>query len=435
MNSFKTTTTLALLFIYAAIHAQDTSNKKVSLHIQATTITQYHPDINAPYTGSNSLLKTEQAKTSLTSTFYFGYHPFKNTYLIFNPELSGGEGLSKTTGVAGFPNGEVYRVGDPAPQVFLARLYADYRFPLSSSKEFINDDQNLIQGLSSKDYLSIIVGKFSLTDFFDDSKISHDPRTQFLNWSLMGNGGWDYPANTRGYTYGLIVQFVYKDWGIRAAYSALPTEANGSALELDYNKSSGTVFEVEKTHIWLKSTTFYGTFHAGIYNNISRMGSYSEAIKTNTYDVSLSRQYSRSKTGFYSSLDNNFGKHHWFIKGSYNDGQNETWAFTEIDNSIATGYSFDGFKGKRSNDVFGIAIVSNGISDIHQQYLAGGGYGFIIGDSKLNYNREHILETYYSFSFKNKLFISPDYQLVINPAYNSDRGPVSFFALRLHAEF
>ena len=424
---------LALLTVSISnLIAQDSTNKKVSLHWQATTVTQYHPDIKSPYQGLNSLQASEPAKTSLTSTFYLNYSPAKNTYFIFNPEMTGGEGLSKTTGIAGFTNGEVYRIGDPKPHVYIARLYAEQRIALSSRKEFIADDQNQIQERTSQDYFSVIAGKFSLTDFFDDSQISHDPRTQFLNWSLMGNGGWDYPANTRGYTMGVVLQFVYKDWGIRTAMTAMPTEANGPTLEWKYNKAMGTVLEVEKTHIWKKNSTSFGTFHFGIYNNIARMGSYEDAIKSGSYDVTQSRLYGRSKTGFYTSLDNHFGKHHWFIKGSYNDGKNETWAFTEIDNSIASGYSFDGFKGKHRYDALGIAFVSNGLSNLHKEYLAGGGYGFIIGDGKLNYNRENILEIYYSLSIKNKLYISPDYQLVVNPAYNSDRGPVHVFSVRLH---
>ena len=167
------------------------SAKKYSLHWQTTFIPQYHFDFSSPYSGDNSLLPAEPARASISATAFLAYKPFKNTYLVFNPEAAGGKGLSKTLGIAGFPNGEVYRVGDPKPKPFIARLYIEQRFALSKRKEFVEEDLNQIGETTHKDYLSVIVGKFSLTDFFDDSQISHDPRSQFMNWSLMGNGAWD----------------------------------------------------------------------------------------------------------------------------------------------------------------------------------------------------------------------------------------------------
>jgi len=414
--------------------AQDSSDHKISMHWQITSVTQYHPRFTSPYEGINSMVSNEDPKTSVTSTLFFNYSPIKNTYFVFNPEVSGGEGLSKTTGIAGFPNGEVYRVGSTAPQIFVARLYAEQRIGLSKIKQFVNDDQNQVQERNNQDYLSFIAGKFSITDFFDNSQISHDARTQFLNWSIMGNGGWDYPANTRGYTMGGVVQLFYKDWEARTALVGVPMTANGAPLQFKYNKAMGFALEIAKNNIWKKSDKSFGVAHFGIFRNIARMGSYSEALKNNQPDITATEIYGRTKDGYYASMDNHFGVHHWFVKGSYNDGQNETWAFTEIDNSIASGYTYTGFKGKRKNDVAGIAIVTNGLSDIHKAYLAAGGYGFIIGDGKLNYRRETILETYYSWSIKNKFYITPNYQLIINPAYNADRGSINIFTLRLHVE-
>ena len=415
-------------------NAQDSTDHKLSLHWQATTVSQFHPPFNSPYQGDNSMVSNEGIKTSLTTTLFCNYSPTKNTYLVFNPEVSGGEGLSKTTGIAGFPNGEVYRVGSPDPQLFIARFYAEQRIGLSGTNHFINEDQNQIQERNNKDYLSFIVGKFSITDFFDNSDISQDARTQFLNWSIMANGGWDYPANTRGYTMGGVVQLYYKDWEIRTALVAVPMTANGAPLQFIYNKAMGFAFEVEKNNIWKQNDRNYGTAHIGVFRNIAHMGSYAEALKSNTPDITATEVYGRTKDGFYINMDNHFGVHSWFIKGSYNDGQNETWAFTEIDNCISTGYTFTGFRRKHKNDVAGIAIVTNGLSDIHKAYLAAGGYGFIIGDGKLNYHRENIIEAYYSWSIKNKFFITPDYQLVINPAYNGDRGPINIISIRLHVE-
>lgn len=415
------------------------SGKKYSLHFQTTIIPQYHFDFPALYSGDNSLETHEPARTSFSGTIFFNYKPFKNTYFVFNPEAAGGKGLSKTLGIAGFPNGEVYRVGDPKPAPFIARLYVEQRFPLSNQKEKVEDDLNQLAEYTNKEYISVIVGKFSLTDFFDNSEISHDPRTQFLNWSLMGNGGWDYPANTRGYTMGTVVQAYAGDWAIRSALTAVPIEANGPEMQFKWGKAMGFVAEIEKGHIFRRDEANYSTVHAGFFINKAHMGNYRQSIGNSFFgspDITDSRLYGRSKAGYYVSLDNHFGKIHHFIKHSWNDGKNETWAFTEIDASTTTGLQFDGDLWKRSNDRFAVAYVNNSISDDHRTYLMYGGYGFLIGDGKLiNYGHEQIIEAYYSFNVWKKINISPDYQYVINPAYNKDRGPVHIIGLRLHAEF
>jgi high affinity Mn2+ porin len=412
--------------------------KKYSLHYQTTIISQYHFNFPALYSGDNSLETSEPARTSFSGTIFFSYKPFKNTYLVFNPEAAGGKGLSKTLGIAGFPNGEVYRVGDPNPKPFIARLYAEQRFPLSNRKEAVEDDLNQLAETTNKDYISVILGKFSLTDFFDDSQISHDPRTQFYNWSLMSNGAWDYPANTRGYTIGAVVQALYNDWAFRTALTTVPIEANGPELQFKFGKAMGWVAEIEKTNLFKRNETHFSSAHAGFFLNKAHMGNYQQSIAnagTGVPDITDSRMYGRDKYGYYIGMDNHFGKLHHFIKNSWNDGKNETWAFTEIDRSISTGIQLDGDIWKRKKDRFSIAYVSNGLSDEHKAYLAKGGYGFLIGDGKLNYGHEQIIEAYYSFNIWKKIFLSPDYQFVTNPAYNKDRGPVHIVALRLHAEF
>ncbi len=431
---------LTLLFVTVTQAQQkDSLSKKLSLHWQATVIPQGVNKFSAPYNGDNSFLNNEPTRTSFTTTLFAAYHPFKNTFFVFNPEMAGGKGLSKTTGVAGFPNGEIYRVGSTKPQVFVARLYGEYKFPLSKTKQLQSDDINQVKASISKEYISVIAGKFSLTDFFDDSQISHDPRTQFMNWSLMGNGAWDYPANVRGYTYGIVVQALFKDWAIRFASATVPNEANGESMQWKGSDASGNVIEIEKIHLFTKTDKQYTNMHAGAFLNKANMGNYAKSIKTGLQtfmppNIEDSREYGRSKHGFYLSFDNHFNYVHHFIKGSWSDGENETWAFTEIDKSFATGFLIDGNIWKRNKDNVGIAFVANGLSNNHKNYLANGGYGFIIGDGKLNYGTESIVEIFYSFNVWKKFFISPDLQLISNPAYNKDRGPATVIGLRFHAE-
>jgi high affinity Mn2+ porin len=405
------------------------ASKKISLHWQGTVIPQYHFNFQSPYSGINSFEASEPAATSISTTAYLAYKPFKNTYLVFNPEAAGGKGLSKTQGIAGFPNGEVYRVGNPKLSPFIARLYVEQRFPLISET-------------TNKDYISLIVGKFSLTDFFDDTQLSNDPRTQFFNWSLFGNGAWDYPANTRGYTMGLVAQLFYKGFTVKYANAAVPTEANGSDLVYNRKDAVGRVIEfgIESFRLGRKKTaTHYHSLRIGLFSNKADMGDYAVSIATSLQtltapDITDSRVAGRKKSGYYISLDNHMGKVHHFIKHSYNDGDHESWAFTEIDKSVATGFRFDGSIWKRNEDALGVAYVRNDLSSVHKQYLQYGGYGFIIGDGKLNYGTESILEIYYSFHVYKKIFLSPDYQFVANPGYNKDRGPVHLIAARLHIE-
>jgi len=433
---------IILLCYVTTVFAQNTTDSvghNYSFHLQATLIPQYHFDFNAAYSEINSLLTHEPVRTSFTTTLYLVYKPFKHDYLVFNPEMTAGKGLSQTLGLAGFSNGEIYRVGDPNLHPYIARLYVEHQFPLSNRKENIEDDMNQLKETKQQDYVSILVGKFSLGDFFDMSGICNDPRTQFLNWSLMGSGAWDYPANTRGYTMGAVVQLIDKDYNLRGALTTVPIEANGSELQFKWNKAMGMVIELKKNKLFYLTDKIYSDFTVGFYTNIARMGNYKLAIENAAPifmypDITSTRQYGRRKQGWYIDMDNNYSKIHHYLNYSRNDGKNETWAFTEIDRSFTTGLRFDGDLWRRKKDNFGIGLAINGLSDDHKNYLAAGGYGFIIGDGRLNYGHEQIWEAYYSMNIANRLFISPDYQFIKNPAYNKDRGPVHIVSVRLHVE-
>lgn len=427
---------VGLVFCSVYTHAQDTIlHKKNSLHWQATVIPQYHPVFTSPYTGENSLLPKEGVKTSFTVTLFYARRIGKNSLLVFNPEVAGGKGLSKTLGVAGFPNGEIYRVGDPRPKPYVARLYVEHRFPLSKVRANIADDINMVAHDAYRDYISVLAGKFSLTDFFDNSFVATDPRTQFFNWTFMGSGAFDYPANTRGYTFGLMSTIKYKNTWIRLATTTVPTEANGTTLQWKAGKAMGLAIELEQNNLFReqKNNT---TLHAGIFLNKARMGNYIKAIRTapagTIPDITATRIEGRTKWGWYISLDRATPYLDYFIRYSRNDGRNETWAFTEIDRSITMGIALQGKLWARQLDELGIALGMNSLSRSHRQYLAAGGTGFMLGDGRLNFGQETIGEMYYRIQCTQLISISPDYQFIVNPGYNKDRGPVHVFALRLH---
>ncbi|MES1225599.1 MAG: carbohydrate porin [Bacteroidota bacterium] len=426
--------TLTCTFILYFANGQDSSGK-YTLHFQLTTVTQNHQTIKAPYSGSKSLQEKEKPSTSLTATLFAGVKLFKNTELFVNPEMAGGEGMSGATGIAGFPNGETFRVGSTKPVIYLARAYLRHIVPLTKEKQWTDDDANTIAEMMPKKYLSFSAGKLSLGDFFDDNTYSHDPRDRFLNWSLMSAGAYDYAADVRGYTYSFVGEYISPDWEARIATALLPKEANGAVLDWHYSKSFSWQAEVvRKWNVEKDNTTILRLI--GFFNR-SQMGNYKLALNYSTPDVIATRMYSRNKSGFVINAEKQLGKNSGaFARLSWNDGKNETWCFTEIDQSASLGYVLKGTNWHRANDEIGIAVIANGISKDHQNFLAAGGNGFIVGDGKLNYAQEFIAELYYKlFAFKGKIVVSPDYQFVLNPAYNKDRGPVHVIGLRFHTEW
>ena len=417
--------------------AQDSlKTERFSFHFQQTVITQYKPSFGAKYSGLNSLSTGEETQSSITSTLFGAARLWKGAEAYFNPEISGGAGLSKTLGVAGFPNGETFRVGSSEPKIYIARLFLKQTFEWGTEKDTIQPDQNQLAGLRSKRYFSVAVGKFGMADFFDDNSFSHDPRTQFMNWALMDNGAWDYPANTRGYTIGAYTELGQPDWTLRFALTMVVTQANSSIWDSKIDKANTQTLEFEKRY---SLSGQKGVLRLLAFRNNGKFGNYNLAVAQNPTapDVDATQAYGRHKYGFGINaeqyLSKDFGV---FAKASWNDGHTETWFFTEIDRSLTFGGLLKGSSWKGADDELGLAFIGNGLSGPHRNYLEAGGYGFLIGDGKLNYAPEMIAELYYKINaFQKKFFISPDYQFIINPAYNTDRGPVNVFSLRAHVEF
>ena len=410
--------------------------ERYNFHFQETVITQYKPAFSAPYSGQNSLLPQEETQSSITTTFFGAARLWKGASAYFNPELSGGSGLSQTLGVAGFPNGETFRVGGVQNKIYLARLYFQQNFEWGNEKDTVEDDVNQLAGLKSKRYFSFSVGKFNMGDFFDQNSFSHDPRSQFMNWALMDNAAWDYPANTRGYVIGAYTELGQPTWTLRFAMTMSVTHENSSIWDAKVLKANTATIEFEKRY---SVNDQKGAVRILGFLNTGKFGNYDQAIALSPVKpvVDTTQQYGRHKYGFgvdaEQYLNKNFGV---FARAGYNDGHTETWFFTEVDRSITFGGVLKGTAWKRIYDEAGLAFIGNGLSVPHREYLAAGGYGFIIGDGKLNYGPEMIGEFYYKFDvYDKKFFLSPDYQFIINPAYNKDRGPVQVLSLRAHVEF
>jgi high affinity Mn2+ porin len=408
-----------------------------SAHAQATTVTQTHDAFRSPYIGPRSLLPVERTPTSVTGTLFLDGRLWETEgwsgELVFNPEMSSGPGLSDSQGIAGFPNGEITRVGIVAPTPYFARLFLRQTFGFGGEEEKVEDEANQIAGKRDVDRMTLSVGKFSATDFADDNVYSHDPRTQFLPWSIMYNGAWDYPANVRGYTYGIALDFNQKYWALRYGIFAEPTFANGAPLDPKFIKANGLVLE------WLVRyglETRPGNLRLLAYANHAHMGDYREALDQMPVDpdVTLTRAY-RWKYGFGLSWDQEITKELGiFGRLGWNDGHTESWAFTAIDRVGEIGLLLKGKRWCRPNDAIGLAFDANGIAKDHRDYLAAGGLDFIIGDGRLRYGPEEIFEFFYNYQVIKGIFVSFDFQEVNHPAYNRDRGPVSIYTLRVHLE-
>ena len=442
--------TLVLVYVSktAVVHAQTIIDSippaKSTNHFQFTSIGQGHAGFHSKYSGSNSLADSaEDGAVTVTATLFWGRALWKGAAIYVNPEISGGRGLSSTLGVAGALNGESYRVGNTTPAVFIARAFLRQYIPLcNSTYETVSDDVFQVAGKIPSRRITITAGKFAVGDFYDDNAYSHDPRIQFINWSLMGNGAWDYPANTRGYTMGFVVEWVIPNWAVRFSSVAVPRIANAPKMEYNITGAHSETLELERK-IQLHERP--GTLRFLFSNSYTKAPSYQAGINAlatnNTFILEViggkteGTTYGGKKFGlgysFDQELTDNIGI---FSRASWNDGKYATWAFTEIDNSFCLGIALKGNKWKRNEDIIGVAAVLNGISSDHRKFLALGGYGFIIGDGALNYGHEGIIETYYNCHLSKYVWITADYQFVNNPGYNKDRGPVHVFGLRAHVE-
>jgi high affinity Mn2+ porin len=420
-------------------NAQDNNptNERWNLFFQATSIGQHHGSFDAPYAGVNSLANHAESEVSLTTTLFLGLRITDNTQLYFDPEIAGGRGFSGVTGIANAPNGELPRVASATPKPYLARLYVSHDFGFGDRKEAVESDENQLAGSRPATRYTVAIGRFTLTDFFDNNRYTHDPRTQFVSWGTMYNGAWDYPADTRGYTWGWLHEFHTRRWSLRYASALEPKVANGLRFDRRILRDRGDVFEGE---LHYNPNAQPGALRLLSYVNHTDSGSYGGALQlgaaTNTTpEVTATRRSGTLKYGFGVNMEQQIvADIGVFVRLGWNDGKNEDFAFTAIDRLASGGVSVSGKKWKRDGDTAATAFTAGGLSAVHALYLARGGLDFIIGDGRLNYGPEFVWESYYSARVLKALFTTIDAQRIANPGYNRDRGPLWALSLRVHIE-
>ena len=416
-------------------------------HIQNTDIVQGCPAFAAKYSGPNSLPSGGQTRETVSLDVMAGVRLWPGAEAHVDGMMWQGFGLHDTAGAEGFPNGEAYRIGTKIPNGTLARLLIRQTIGLGGEQEDVPDDQLTLAGKQDISRLTFTLGRMMAPDIFDNNAYANDPRTQFMNWALVNNEAWDYPADSLGYTTGLAAELNQPNWTLRYGFFLVPRYQNSltaedQLLKWPYESSAqdgpflhtwGMVTELERRHS-LKDHS--GAIRFLAYLNKANLGSYQEAVDnpTRPADITATGKY-RFKYGFGLNFEQELVKDlGFFSRLGWNDGQNEGWMFSDVDYAASLGLSIKGESWHRPDDTFGLAGAFNGISKVEQAFFEAGGTGILGGDGNLNYGWEKILETYYDFHIWSTIHATWDYQFINNPAFNRDRGPVSVFSARLHWE-
>lgn len=407
---------------------------------QDNIIFQYHPSFPAKYSGPNSLRNHAENATSNIGTLYLGYAPHKDTELYLDIESADGGGLSDALGLAGFTNVDVVRNPQLGVAPYIARGLLREIVPLSKDTVEVDREPLSLDSHLPARRLVFNIGKFGLPDFFDGNNGTGDSHSQFLNWTVINNGAYDYAADTRGYTVGAVIEYDDRKWAFRFAEALMPVVANGIQFRWNLSRARSENYELELHPSLLEQRSTIIRLLA--YENHANMGVYEQAInnflagKTPRPDITAHPLQNTVKYGFGVNLEQHVSRNIIaFARWGWNEGQHESFAYTEVDQTVLGGADLAGELWRRKLDKLGAAFVSNGISAVHAKYLALGGRGFLLGDGALNYGRENIFETYYTAHLWRGIFLGPDLQHISHPGYNRDRGPVWVPGGRVHLDF
>lgn len=405
---------------------------------QANFIYQTHPDFSARYSGSNSLSPRYEKAISRVLTLQAGLRLDRRTEVLAHVEETGGRGLSTSLGMAGASNLDALRNPSLGSTPYLARLIVHRVVALSARETEVERGPMSTFSQLPERRLDLRAGRFSTVDFFDQNAVGSDSHFQFMNWATAQNGAYDYAADTHGYTWGAVVEYQQKDLALRAAETLMPQVANGTDEVWNLRRAHAENFEIEWRHGLLPKKE--GTIRLLSFVNHANMGVYADAVadgerRNVTPDITAHAWRMTSKYGFGANLEQSLAANFTaYARWGWNDGQTESFVYTEIDSTIAGGLGANGRAWHRVQDRAGLAWASNGISRAHQNYLAHGGLGFILGDGALNYGRENIVEFYYTAHLWRGIYLGPDVQRIDHPGYNRDRGPVVIPGFRLHTE-
>ena len=432
--------------------------KNWNFHAQTTAVAQGDTPFPALYSGPNSLNPAGERQESFSADLFAGMRLWQGAEIHGDALMWQGFGLSQTFGIEAFPNGDAYKAGTQIPDFMVARLFIRQTFGLGGEQEDVKDDQLTLAGKQDISRLTFTVGRFTPTDQFDNNTYAHDAHTQFLNWAACTNLTWDYPSDAVGYTTGISAELNQPDWALRYGFFQMPGEMNGFTADDrvfcwpgggsggDFWKSWGMMTELERR--W-KLGDHPGAIRFMVWVDEADFFSFSEATEllrtTNPPNPSASAgagvtvpatAYAyRYKWGLGINWEQEISKNvGMFSRIGWNDGNEGAWTYTDANWTASLGASIKGARWHRPDDTVGIFGALVGASREQREFLEAGGTGILNGDGNLTYSPEKVLETYYDFPIGKAAHFAMDYQLVGDPAFNSDRGPVSIFGVRLHWE-
>jgi high affinity Mn2+ porin len=412
----------------------DPESDRWEIHGQTTYLPQGYPAFRALYTGPNSLTPAPQAQATWSNSLFLNARLWEGGEVYYNPELLQGFGLNDTVGAGGFPSGEAQKSNFPYPHYNTSRLFLRQTFGFGGEQEEWTSGPSQLAGKVDVSRLTIQVGKLAVTDIFDGNAYAKDTRKDFMNWSMWAPGAFDYGADKLGLTYGATAELNQKQWALRAGYFLMDAVSNSNSFDTKLFQRGEYVVELETRYSLFSQP---GKLRTIAWLNSAFSGSYRETLDNPALNLDIAQtRTGRIKYGYVINLEQALTDEvGLFGRWSWNDGKTEIMAFTDIDASLSLGASIKGTRWGRPDDVIGIGGAINALSRDHRDFLAAGGLGPLIGDGQLNYRRERILESYYAYALNKQLTLTGDYQLITNPAYNADRGPVSVFSGRLHGEF
>lgn len=400
---------------------------------QATFILQGHPRFRSPYRGESSLAPAANARNTLSTDLILGRSLWEGAEVIFNPSVTRGFGLSNARGLAAFPNNEAFRLGSTEPTFYVPRIFFRQTIGLSADTVDSDDDPLRFSRPLPRERVTITIGKFSAFDIFDDNRYAHDPRTQFMNWALVAGSATDFAADARGYTLGAAVEWENGTYAVRGAALQVARQANGLFLDPSITRAYQLIGSVER--FWRVGEREGAIRFIGLLTR-ARQNRWSDLFQTGFQFFDINPSGYRRKASWGISFDQQItGDFGVFARASWGDQRVQSWMFTEHDTSLSVGGALRGQRWGRPADTVGLGTNIGFASSGRRRYLEAGGIGFIVGDGRLNYRPEWITELYYDARVVAGVNMALNYQLAVNPGYNSDRGPVHLFALRMRTAF
>ena len=402
-------------------------------HMQATYVGDWHSSFPAQYSGPESLDNHSATAETVSADLFLGARLWQGAEFHLDGLFWQGFGFNHTLGIEAFPSAEAYKIGSPHGNICPARVFIRQTIGLGGDQEPVADDALHLGGRQDVSRITLTVGEISVLDIFDQNSYAGDPANQFLNWALVGNEAWDYPANSLGYITGFAAELNQPKWTARYGFFQMPSVANGMAINQQYLDAWGMVTEFERRFAFHNHP---GAVRLLAFLNRVHSGTYADALDSPVRPAVVTAQNYCLNYGFCLNTEYELTKGVGaFARLGWNAGQTPAWAYADVSRSGSAGLSINGDFWHRSNDTFGLAGVINGISHVQQQFFADGGQGILAGDGTLSYSLEKTLETYYKAQIWKNIYATADYQYVINPAYNAARGPVSILGMRLHWEF